>query len=82
MQNKRKTILYIVMEITLKQIDVEQLDGKNWCFTIVAFYISGFSNPSVAICQLAALSLSLTFLRLYVLRTVWHMNAICVVYRT
>ena len=46
----------------------------------VAFYISGFGNPSVAIYQLTALSYSLTFLSLYVLRTFWHMSAICVVY--
>ena len=38
-------------------------------FTRVAFYILGFGNPSVAICQLTALSPSLTFMRLYVLRT-------------
>ena len=48
--------------------------------TRVAFYISGFDNPSVAIRQLTALSWSLTFLRLYVLRTFWHTRAICVVY--
>ena len=46
----------------------------------VVFYISGFGYPSVAICQLTALSQSLTFLRLYILRTFWHTSAICVVY--
>ena len=48
--------------------------------TRVACNISGFGNPSIAICQLIAVSQSLTFLRLYVLRTFWHTNAICVVY--
>ena len=48
--------------------------------TRVAFYISRFGNPSVAICQLTALSQSLTFLRLYVLRTFCYVSAICVVY--
>ena len=37
----------------------------------------GIKQP-VAICQLTALSES--FLRLYLLRTFWHTNAICVVY--
>ena len=48
--------------------------------TRVAFYVSGFGNPSVAICQLTAVLQSLTFLRLYVLRTFWHMSAIFVIY--
>ena len=46
----------------------------------VAFYISGFRNPSVAICQLTPLLCSLTFLRLYLLRMCWDTSAICVVY--
>ena len=41
-------------------------------YTMVAFYISGFGNHSIAICQLTALSYSLTFLRLYV-----HRRQIC-----
>ena len=47
--------------------------GTSRTNTRVAFYISGFGNPSIAICQL-------TFLRLYVLRTFLHTSPICMVY--
>ena len=49
-------------------------------YTRVTFYISEPDKPSIAICQLTALSQSLTFLKLYVLSMFWHTSAICIVY--
>ena len=64
--------------IQLQQI--QQSESGILTNTGVAFYISGFANPNLAICQLTVLSQRLTFMRLYVLSTFWHTSAICVVY--
>ena len=60
---------------------------KNFLFVCILKGIRGlpfifrdFGNPSNAICQLTALSYSLTFLRLYFPGTFWLTRAICVAY--